>query len=438
MKSAGQRETKSIGFGLGQCEPCGGFAVPGGLIISSDSALSDAGPQTRWGVVALAVGAGVVAATQLGKVPPVLPDIRAEFGMGMIGAGAVASTFHAIASVFAIVVGIFADGWGHRRVLSAGLIFLGLGSLAGAFATTDVALLAARFFEGCGFVAVIVASPSLIANACNDPRKRDLALGIWGAYFPAGWGMMAIVAPLFVAAWGWRSLWIVGVLMMAAFLVLTLAMGRISDSGRQSTATRSETSGSVASVLRLPGPWLLAASFATFSLMWVGLMVWLPTYFIEEEGYSRALAAVLTALVVMCEISGNVSSGWLLARGVARWKIIAVSLATMGILSVVIFSTPAPGYIKIACAAIFSAIGGLIPGATLAGAPLHAPSPRLIGIVNGVLVQGANVGNFLGPIAMGAAVALLGGWQSAGWLPLVIGGLGIVLALGIRRVEERL
>jgi len=44
----------------------------------------------------------------------------------------------------------------------------------------------------------------------------------------------------------------------------------------------------------------------------------------------------------------------------------------------------------------------------------------------------------LGPIAMGAAVTWLGGWQAAGWLPLVIGVSGVGLALAIRRVEEKL
>ena len=395
----------------------------------------DAG--TRWGLVALAVGAGIIAATQLGKVPPVLPDIRDELDIGMIGAGAVASMFHAIAAAVAIFVGIFADGWGHRRMLAAGVVCLGIGSLAGAFAVSETTLLATRFFEGIGFVAVIVASPSLVAEACPDPQKRDLALGIWGAYFPAGWGMMAIVAPLFVAAWGWRSLWIIGAILMVGFLVLLALLGRASTHAKPAVAPSPVPTGRVRHVLRLPGPWLLAAAFATFSLLWVGLMVWLPTYFIDEEGYSRGLAAVLTAIVVMCEILGNVSAGWLLGRGASRWKIIAISLAIMGVLSFVILSTPLPGLAKFICAGVFSAVGGMIPGAVLAGAPVHAPAPNLIGIVNGVVVQGANIGNFLGPIAMGAAVAWLGGWQAAGWLPLVIGIAGIGLALAIRNIEEK-
>ena len=371
-------------------------------------------------------------------MPPVLPNIRHELGIGLIGAGAVASMFHAIAAIVAIFVGIFADGWGHRRMLVAGLVCLGIGSLSGAFATSEAMLLATRFFEGIGFVAVIVASPSLIAQACTDPRQRDLALGIWGAYFPAGWGMMAIVAPLFVAAWGWRSLWIVGALLMAGFLILVLVVGRAGGSKSAPTYAPPDQSGRVVQVLRLPGPWLLGFAFGTFSLLWVGLMVWLPTYFIDEEGYSYALAAVLTALVVMCEISGNVSAGWLLGRGASRWKIIAFSLVTMGFLSTIILSTPVPGIAKVVCAGLFSAIGGMIPGAVLAGAPVHAPAPHLIGIVNGVVVQGANIGNFLGPIAMGAAVAWLGGWQAAGWLILAIGVAGVGLGVALQRVERRL
>ena len=393
---------------------------------------------TRWGLVALAVGAGIVAAAQLGKVPPVLPNIRDELGIGLIGAGAVASMFHAIAAVAAIFVGIFADGWGHWRMLAAGLVCLAIGSLCGAFAGSEATLLATRFFEGIGFVAVIVASPSLVAEACTDPKKRDLALGIWGAYFPAGWGMMAIVAPLFVAAWGWRSLWIIGALLTVGFLILIAIVGRGMGPAAPAARPVENRTGRVGSVLRLPGPWLLALAFATFSLLWVGLMVWLPTYFIDEEGYSKALAAVLTAIVVMCEILGNIGSGWLLGRGASRWKMIAFSLAVMGVLSFVILSTPLPGLAKFLCAGVFSAIGGMIPGAVLAGAPVHAPAPNLIGIVNGVVVQGANIGNFLGPIAMGAAVTWLGGWQAADWLPLVIGVSGVGLALAIRRVEEKL
>ena len=410
-----------------------------------DSKIDDSGNSaqpmtgTRWGLVALAVGAGIIAAMQLGKVPPVLPNIRTELGIGLIGAGAVASIFHAIAAVVAIFVGIFADSWGHRRMLVSGLACLGIGSVAGTFASTETALLATRFFEGIGFVAVIVASPSLIAEACTDPKKRDLALGIWGAYFPAGWGMMAIVAPLFVVAWGWRSLWIVGAVLAFGFLALVLVADRREAKTDAAAVPRPRLrSGRVGPVLRLPGPWLLAASFATFALLWVGLMVWLPTYFIDEAGYSYALAAVLTAIIVMCEMLGNVGAGWLLGRGATRWKMISMSLLTMGILSFVILSLPVPGMVKVVCAGVFSAVGGLIPGAVLAGGPVHAPAADLIGIVNGVVVQGANIGNFLGPIAMGAAVSWLGGWQAAGWLPLVIGVAGIGLGWALRGVEKRL
>jgi len=39
--------------------------------------------RTSWGQVFLLVGAGVVAAFQVGQAPPVLPDIRTELGMSL-------------------------------------------------------------------------------------------------------------------------------------------------------------------------------------------------------------------------------------------------------------------------------------------------------------------------------------------------------------------
>ena len=40
--------------------------------------------QTRWDIVALAVFAGVVAALQVGKVPPALPEIRADLDLSLV------------------------------------------------------------------------------------------------------------------------------------------------------------------------------------------------------------------------------------------------------------------------------------------------------------------------------------------------------------------
>ncbi len=44
-------------------------------------------PRTRWGVVVLGLAAGVIAAAYIGKVPPALPLMRPELGLGLVAAG---------------------------------------------------------------------------------------------------------------------------------------------------------------------------------------------------------------------------------------------------------------------------------------------------------------------------------------------------------------
>lgn len=390
---------------------------------------------TRWGMVAIVVAAGIAAATPLGKVPPVLPEILAEFDHDKIVGGWIASILHVAAAAIGIVVGSAADAWGHRRMLAFGIVCVGGGSLAGAFADSAAMLLVTRFVEGIGFVTTVVGAPSLIAEACKSDAHRNIALGIWGAYFPIGWGLMALSVPLFPAAAGWRVLWLFGASIMAVVLIVIVVGVRPDPSGAARRRARASPAEIRAAAL-MPGPWLLGLAFAMFTIQWVGLMTWLPTYFLETAQFSRTGAAIATALVVMLETVGNVAAGWLLAKGFARWRLIAIALGSMGVLSFLILSTGLPGFVKIVCAGVFSAVGGMVPSAVLAAGPVHAPAPHLIGTVNGVLVQGSNIGNLIGPPALAAAVVLLGGWTEAGWATLIAGGVGVLVALAVRAIER--
>lgn len=49
--------------------------------------------KTPWPQILLLVGAGVVASFQVGKAPPMLPEIRMELGMNLFLAGWILSTF---------------------------------------------------------------------------------------------------------------------------------------------------------------------------------------------------------------------------------------------------------------------------------------------------------------------------------------------------------
>ena len=64
------------------------------------SATQSAAAASRWGIISLAVAAGVIAAMQVGKVPPTMPLIAEDLALSRVSSGLVASLFFVRASRF--------------------------------------------------------------------------------------------------------------------------------------------------------------------------------------------------------------------------------------------------------------------------------------------------------------------------------------------------
>ena len=166
-------------------------------------------------------------------------------------------------------------------------------------------------------------------------------------------------------------------------------------------------------------------------------MVWLPTFLVEQRGVSIPEAALLTALVVIANVPSNVVGGWLVNRGVPSWTLIALPGAVMGLSALGIFSDAVPDAIRFGLCMFFSAVGGFIPGALFAIVPVHASSPQQLGTMNGFMLQGANMGQFVGAPAIAALVAATGQWHAVQWILLATGALSVVFAFAIRAAECR-
>jgi len=369
---------------------------------------------------------------QIGKAPPAIPELRAELALGMIAAGWIASIFNATSAALGASAGIVADRFGHRHAAVSGLVILAIGGLLGALAPGGDALLAARFIEGVGFLLIVVACPSLIARVC-EPRHLRTAIGVWASYMAAGVAAMMLLSPLLLNTIGWRGLWLANAAIALAAAAVFWRMTR----GLELPAAGRRSWSDVRRVTVLRGPWLLAGCFAFYSLQFFAVMSWLPTFLVEEMGAPLSLAAPLTALAVAVNIIGAWLGGWLLQRGAERWVLLAVVSGVISILAAAVYSAPLPIAARVACAFGFSVTGGIMATTCLSGAPAHAPSPSEVGAVNGIIVQGANLGTLLGPPALAAAVAVAGGWRDAGWLLLLAGAAGIIFAVGLGRVERR-
>ena len=376
------------------------------------------------------IASGVAASLHVGKVPPALPALREELALGLVAGGWVASIFNLIGATLGIASGLAADRLGARRVLVAGLLFLVAGSVWGAAVDSGTALLATRVLSGLGLVTVAVAAPGIIV-AVTPPRDHGLALGAWSIYMPAGMAIAMLSAPFVLPGLGWRGLWLLHAGLTVMVLVVVLAAIR-GASGGTSPPRRIN-----ADALRRPGPWLLAAAFGCYTVQFFAVTTWMPTFLVESHGSTREAAALAGALVVAANILGCLVGAWLLHRDVARWKLLAITFLVMTPCAVGAFSAVLSPGLTVALAAIFSAVGGLLPAAVLAGTAAHAPTRDHVATVNGFVVQGSHVGVVVGPPVFAAFVASLGGWEQGWMLMAALGIAGLGVTAGIRAVERK-
>jgi MFS family permease len=393
--------------------------------------------KTPWGLVLLFVGAGVVGAFQIGKAPPVLPAIRAELGMSLFLAGWILSALNVIGLFLGSAAGAMADGFGHRRVLIAGLLCQAAGSLAGSWSDGAALLFATRILEGLGFVSVAVAGPALIFRVTN-PTDIRIALSLWSCYVPGGIAVIMLVAPFLTGIFGWRGLWQVNAGILAFYAIFVSFYARRLP-GRSSG--RSVRPGQLWEDLRRTssstGPLLLAATFSTYALMWLAVMGFLPTLLIEGYGVKPDHASFLTALMVGVNVPGNLSGGWLLQRGFRRSRLIIAAILIMGLCSLAIYSPSLPFWVRYLACLAFSACGGVLPASIMSAVPVLAPDPRLVATANGLIVQGSNLGQVIGPPTLALIVSATGGWEGAPWFLGSVALVGVFLGSLLARLESR-
>jgi MFS family permease len=401
----------------------------------TDSAIapvSTVARKTPWLTVGLAIGAGVVGAFQVGKAAMALPALRADLGIGLAAAGWVLAIFNLIGVATGMAIGGLVGRWGDRRAVLAGLVLLAAASLAGAAAPDIAVLLATRFVEGMGFLMIIVAAPSLVMRL-SRPDDLKLALGIWGAYMPLGQAIMVLAAPLLLVPFGWRGLWIANTLLLVLFAAL-LARVTARLPRPPSRPSRSLWR-DLRETVTAPGPLLLTGIFGAYSMQYLAVMGFLPTVLIEHEGLGTAAAGALAALAMAMNGVGNVVAGLILQRGVRRWRLIAIASLAMGSASLGIFVADLPVALGYVLYLAFAGFGGMLPASVFGAVPSHAPSRHLVPMTNGLLVQGSNLGQVIGPPTVGALAAAIG-WH---WAPLLIVPAALsatLLSLVLRRRDE--
>lgn len=119
-----------------------------------------------------------------------------------------------------MTMGTLGDRIGRRRLLLIGAAVFGLASIAAAFATSPVQLIAGRALLGLAAATLAPSTLSLIRNMFEDEGQRRVAIGVWIASFSAGAAIGPVVGGLLLETFWWGSVFLANVPVMIVLLIL--------------------------------------------------------------------------------------------------------------------------------------------------------------------------------------------------------------------------
>ena len=135
-----------------------------------------------------------------------LGNLESDVSAGVIALQWVIDAYALVFAAFMLLGGTLGDRFGRRRVMLAGIVVFGAGSLMCALASGVALVIAGRAVMGLGAAASEPGTLSVIRQLFPDRRGRARALGAWSAV--SGFALAAgpVLGGVLVAAGDWRSI----------------------------------------------------------------------------------------------------------------------------------------------------------------------------------------------------------------------------------------
>ena len=118
-------------------------------------------------------------------------------------------------------MGALGDRIGYKRLTLIGSTLFGIASLAAAFSTQAVELIAARALLAVGAAMIVPATLAGIRDTFTHERERGIALGIWGAVGSGGAAFGPLVGGILLEHFYWGSVFLINLPVIALVLLFT-------------------------------------------------------------------------------------------------------------------------------------------------------------------------------------------------------------------------
>lgn len=264
--------------------------------------------------------------------------IVSEFGL-TLGEGGMIATYTLIGTVLGgYIFGIFADWWGRVHTFSLTIIIFSIFTGACAFANNAVHLDILRFLAGLGLGGEYGIGMTLVSETWPGAKRARATAGV-AMGWQAGAVLAAILAAVVLPDYGWRGLFLVGVLpaLLAAWArhgikeppmwvqrkEMKKALQARKDAGEKLTAEEEEQ---LTEAKKFPLAHLFADKKTTITTIaltimtsvqnfgYYGIMVWLPMILLKEHGLTTKSMSGWMIVTVIGMIAGIFVFGWLCDR----------------------------------------------------------------------------------------------------------------------------
>lgn len=363
---------------------------------------------------------------QILAIGPLLPLIRTDLGLPAGIAGLLTTIPVLCMGIFAPVGPRLAARFGATTAFALCLSTVVTFGILRSFAPSVPLLMLATFGIGIG-IGSAGAIPSMIV-AQRMPTRPALGTGAYAGGIVAGSTLASGFAVPLAGEADWRRALLVisltSIVSVVAWLVLVGA------------DRRDRVAGAVARRLpwRDPTGWLLVVVFGLQSVLFYGVVAWLPNAFVErgwDETSAGALVAVFNGVGLITTVGLPIVADRLGSR---RSQLLASSLvAVVGFIAVI----AAPDLAFLWVAILGLALGAVFP--LVLTLPLDVTDdPSRVGSVAALMLLGGYVLSSTAPVILGAARDITGDFGASLWL-LVVFGMALVascLTLSPERLQR--
>src|SRR5215469_5087801 len=279
------------------------------------------------------------------SLPQFYPSLVRIFHWNRASVTAGGSIVLLLVGILSPVVGWLVDRFKPKKVLVGGMFLVGAGLalLSTAQSRTEYYVFCVILGAGASAVSIL---PNSILIGPWFTRNRGLAVGFVNAGIGLG-GVAPAITAAQIARRGVPGAFLFLAALIAIPLLMTLAIVRKEDGGRQSAARAP----SAAELARMPMFWIFGVCLFFTAHAMLGIQQNLVLY-LTGEGVPMARAARVLSIALMAAAVGKLTSGVLADRFSARaGMLFSISCVGLGILA--LLETPAQSNLLDALAIVF-------------------------------------------------------------------------------------